>query len=82
MTGTQKRTATDNIDAALIDKGYRRIARHGVQRDPLTVAFTLYQGQDNAILLQEYVDGGCEVWQPLSASISIEDTVNAIPEVK
>lgn len=81
MDGATKQTPTDRIQDALEEKGYRPLRRHGIQ-GANTVAFTLYSNRSTVLILQEYGTGGCELYKPVTDSIDIQKTIDAIPEAK
>ena len=77
----KSRTAIAQIRSALIDKGYRVLSiLTPKEQDSYTREFICYAKGQTVLFVQIYRDGGCEVWKPLTDSIRIQDTIDALPD--
>lgn len=83
------KTALDSMQAGLREKGYRTLVRHEVKQSGATylqerriLAFTLYTNGRTVLVLQEHAGGGCELYKPVVDTLSIAETIAAIPEAE
>jgi hypothetical protein len=74
------RDRSARIRQALLEKGYRVLnvitPKAGQSHSG---EFILYAKGSRTVLMEIFADGGCEVWTPITESISIEETINALP---
>lgn len=68
------------IRQALLDKGYRLISYMDLKHPTHAGAFLLYVRGNHQILVEQYQDGGCEVWKTVTNSNNVQETIDAIPE--
>jgi|GEM_PF-6480539 len=84
-TAQHTRTATDTVIDGLHAKGYRSLVRYPTDRRGFehqtnpTVAFTLYTNGSHVLVLQEYKDGGCELYRTVCEVLGVDNMINAIP---
>jgi hypothetical protein len=68
------------IRQALLEKGYRVLnvitPKAGQSHSG---EFILYAKGSRVLLMEIFADGGCEVWKPLVDSVSIQETIDALP---
>jgi len=76
-TSTEQ-TAVKQIQLALVSRGYRILAEYPIH-NPHTRSFYLYSNGLNVFILQEYRDGGCELYTPVSDNLSVQATIDQIP---
>lgn len=65
-------TMTEQVSAALLAKGFRRLDTHGI-------AVYLRQCDSTVVGLETFADGGCLLWGLLSCSEEAKAMVAAIP---
>ncbi len=76
-------TATRQIEQALLNAGYHEVTQLDVtQRSSKRITdFGVYVKNDQTVLLERHTDGGCEVYAPVTKSLSIRETIDAIMEL-
>jgi hypothetical protein len=83
MMAEVKITPADQVRQALREKGYRSLSVHFLNDKRSTInGFILYTNGKHVLVLQEYKDGGCELYRTVSDSLGIQDTIDKIPVVE
>lgn len=72
------RTASQELHAALLAKGYRVLAQHAARTNRQHV-FTLYGNASHVLIMQTRGTDLCELYRPVSESNSVAETIAAIP---
>lgn len=74
-------TPTGQVARALMARGYQRLASHLGAANTGVECWEVYSHAESfhVLILQSFRDGGCELFTPLCASGSLDETIAAIP---
>ena len=74
-----RRTAASQIHRALLEKGYMPLQTIVPAESGHTLEVRFYGKEGSVLVMQVWEDGGCELFKPCTDSISIQETIDAIP---